>query len=343
MINDFRLYKQNPSYLAHHGILGMKWGKRNGPPYPLGSSDHSASEKKDGWRKSLGGGRNEKLYRRHQVGGTTEFKRDTEKDQRGRTRKDSDTSLKTVQNVMTVIHAATFNPIGIYYDVKRYKAYSDGKKFVKENETRLASEFTKDKKTGFKLKNREMTEEEDMKYVNPEYNDWDMNTKQNCMLCTTAYELRRRGYEVQANKALFGYPHDAVKDWFPKAKKEVIVDPLKGKENFNDLDDASKKEVQLSLRNAAFGMNSHITTKTVDALKKQGNGARGNLIITLSNGGGHSVVYEIKNDNVIIRDCQSNKTYTDPSKLLNYTVGVSYFRLDNVDFDPKAIKEAVKG
>ena len=39
--------------LAHHGILGQKWGKRNGPPYPLDAEDHSASERKAGWRKSL--------------------------------------------------------------------------------------------------------------------------------------------------------------------------------------------------------------------------------------------------------------------------------------------------
>lgn len=32
--------------LTHHGILGQKWGKRNGPPYPLDESDHSAAEKK---------------------------------------------------------------------------------------------------------------------------------------------------------------------------------------------------------------------------------------------------------------------------------------------------------
>ena len=39
--------------LKHHGILGQKWGKRNGPPYPLDAGDHSAAEKKAGWRKSL--------------------------------------------------------------------------------------------------------------------------------------------------------------------------------------------------------------------------------------------------------------------------------------------------
>ena len=59
MRNDFE-----SNYLAHHGILGMHWGKRNGPPYPLDAADHSQSEKKAGYKKSLGGGRNESLYDR---------------------------------------------------------------------------------------------------------------------------------------------------------------------------------------------------------------------------------------------------------------------------------------
>lgn len=37
----------------HHGIKGQSWGVRNGPPYPLGSGDHSAAERKAGWRSSL--------------------------------------------------------------------------------------------------------------------------------------------------------------------------------------------------------------------------------------------------------------------------------------------------
>lgn len=36
--------------LRHHGIKGQKWGVKNGPPYPLGASDHSSSEKKAGWK-----------------------------------------------------------------------------------------------------------------------------------------------------------------------------------------------------------------------------------------------------------------------------------------------------
>lgn len=39
--------------LKHHGILGQRWGIKNGPPYPISPSEHSVSEKKAGWRMSL--------------------------------------------------------------------------------------------------------------------------------------------------------------------------------------------------------------------------------------------------------------------------------------------------
>lgn len=32
------------NYLEHHGILGQKWGKKNGPPYPLSSEQMTSRE-----------------------------------------------------------------------------------------------------------------------------------------------------------------------------------------------------------------------------------------------------------------------------------------------------------
>lgn len=48
-MSDFEAFAEEiedgMSFLSHHQILGAKWGVMNGPPYPLGSGDHSSSEK----------------------------------------------------------------------------------------------------------------------------------------------------------------------------------------------------------------------------------------------------------------------------------------------------------
>ena len=59
--NRFYKYYNPKDYVEHHGIIGMKWGKKNGPPYPLSGPEHasvtkqaSASEKAAA--KARGGG-----------------------------------------------------------------------------------------------------------------------------------------------------------------------------------------------------------------------------------------------------------------------------------------------
>lgn len=188
-----------------------------------------------------------------------------------------------------------------------------------------------DKKTGLKLKaNKDATPEEDLAFTNAQRGGkGGSKTFNNCTYCTTAYDLRRRGFDVIAGTTKHGTTVDDIATWY-KGGKFTRATVSKGLIN-------NKKRRQ----------------EVKDELLKQPVGARGNLCVTWSNayGSGHSMAYEITKSGLVIRDGQSGKTYTDTKTSLNNlkTVDsilkrvvisqVDYMRTDNLTPNYKLLKE----
>ena len=295
------VYDSN-DYLSHHGIQGQKWGKKNGPPYPLSAGAHSSAEKKAMYGNS------------------------------DQSKKDSNTKSGLAFAAVMALNIVTLNPIGLAMNTKRLIDYGRAKTNGALEKTRT-EKLTIDKKTGLRLKDKECTPEEDMKHINPEYRNFDTNTKNNCMLCTTAYELRRRGYDVRAGLTTTGYETKEALKWFPKGKIETAYDPP----NLKDKKAVIKENLKVNF--GAGGKEKY--QKLSQLLFKYGNGARGNLMLLFSGGGGHSVVWENSGGKLIIRDCQSNKVYSNPTqikRILSQTISAKAMRTDNIDFDLEAIK-----
>ena len=331
--------------LYHHGILGQKWGVRrfqnlDGTLTPAGkkryygiteSTDtggHGGSSrvhyKASGSTKEGSYTNKElnKLYKESKDMNEFQNKLDFSKVDHGEKGSKSPAAWFATNIALDIVF---LNPVGAALDIYRGAQYVDGKirsaKYKKEREG-----LETDPKTGFKKKNKDYSPEEDLKRVNPDLNDFNTNSKNNCMLCTMTYEMRRRGYDVTAKKSGNGYFDNEIKRWMPDAKIERF-----GGAKWN------RKEV---LKNLSGRTNKDFARNVVSQIEnKQPNGARGNLTVMFDGGGGHSMFYEIVNGRMIIRDGQISKTFTDPVKVLAKCSDINVCRFDNLEFDPKTIKE----
>ena len=147
---------------------------------------------------------------------------------------------------------------------------------------------------------------EDMAACNPKYSKGGVY-KKNCISCALAYDLRRRGYDVEAasiNTTSVTNGSLPVQLGFYKGEKlEVFEVP-------SDLNTAVKQ-----------------FTKSIVSY---GDGSRGMLRIRWKNGDGHAAVWEVDGGSVVVRDPQNN-TVVDLSKYMRRAKTFYYFRTDNLE------------
>ena len=117
----------------------------------------------------------------------------------------------------------------------------------------------------------------------------------NCLYCTTAYEMRRRGYDVQAQQDwVGGIRGDMPSAMYKGAKTEVLYD-ISGR----SLSDPTR------LNESAYATQTLIST-----IEAQGEGARGYVGVNWNEGGGHSMAYEVVNGQMHLIDCQTGDDLT---------------------------------
>lgn len=189
------------------------------------------------------------------------------------------------------------------YDIKKYNF--DGKDYKKV-------EGNVEKLSELKKQTNRTTSEDNEQLVNPGHGAGRVN---NCLYCTAAFELRERGYDVQARKKNAGEATAIYSDWFKDIKYQTA--------KFNKEKGESRK---------SFVMRSY--ENLCQKLESFGEGSRGYLGMTWENANsGHVVNWIIEDGNAIFYDGQNPISYESDKygDMFSFTTQeYTYARLDNL-------------
>lgn len=305
-----------PTYqpeLYHHGIKGQKWGVRRFQNKDGTRTEAGKKRELNKWNHADNLGANLAVSAATAVGGTAAY-------------------------------VLTGNPYAGLLGAKALQqvpglaiAYGKGKK-----EDIRTRKLQVDEKTGLKIKDpsKKWTVEEDLKAVNPEYTkltQFNTGATHNCMLCSMTYDLRRRGYDVRANRAVTGWQTEDVAHWYPGFKTKNTNLYSKSPQTLEEYRALKKSEPKTKA-----DIDEYVN-KAMTSFSKEKVGSRGLVLVTWSGGmGGHAMSYEIHKDGPHLYDPQCNKEYKDPKKILSRTTEFQIGRLDNLKPDPRTIKEVTK-
>lgn len=80
-----------------------------------------------------------------------------------------------------------------------------------------------DSTLGFKFKKQKISIQEDVKNINPKYSIFNSKYNMNCGNCSIAFEMRRRGYDVEANPNSLGMKISNLGEFFSGLKSESFI------------------------------------------------------------------------------------------------------------------------
>ena len=171
----------------------------------------------------------------------------------------------------------------------------------------------------------------DISAVNHNGGNHELGRGTNCLYCTTAYEMRRRGYDVQAQQDwVGGIRSDMPAAMFIGAKNENIYNIS----NMSPYDPDRSKYTREG------------TQKMIQTVEAQGEGARGYVSVQWQGGqGGHSMAYEVVNGKMHLIDCQTGEDLTGRDiwrERMAYADSCTITRVDNCEFDKQMVDRYVE-
>lgn len=187
------------------------------------------------------------------------------------------------------------------------------------------------------------------RYYNSKSDGWTAHSySTNCQSCTVAFDLRMRGYDVEAAPAMDGlkiYNKDSgamFKDTKPikieiNGEKETV---WVGNPTYNYI--WSDYVYQDPVYKTVMPTKSAETFKAAEIafeqdVVKDGSGSYGHISLVWNDGGAHTMNYYVSDNlEVVYIDCQTGKTYNSDEFLNVYemsTGALDYFRSDNLSLN----------
>lgn len=177
-------------------------------------------------------------------------------------------------------------------------------------------------------KGKEIAPEDAVMNSNAQNYDKGWMYKQNCQRCVWAYEMQRRGYDVEANPTFQGDDLPRGGAWMGIAQNGVTREYVAAR-----IWDGQKNSIKTEVAN------------TTEVMRGWGEGSRGIMRVAWSGSrSGHVFNVEYKNGKVIAYDAQNGKTYTNFADALRGTRRgyTQIVRSDNVVFNPNEVSKYVK-